>query len=311
MIGLEEDFRFWLQSDELAKENIRNHIFHFREFCKFCEVNGVTIELLGIEVSRAYLVWLQERPNLHNGKPLSLATRGKHFQTLTRIGRFLREKNLYSGPELTEGIRPPVRKRSIIHGFTQEQLQAIINAIATIRTTPRYRERMVLLIFLLSTTGLRISEALTLTVNKIDLYRRIMVVLGKGSKEREVPISFELAELIRHYIDRYNIGREELLLASRYGKPMHTSTIRDALRKAKLSLGTMYNIDQLRVSPHTFRHTFARMWVSKGGNTIALSRIMGHESMQMTFRYVQMWGVDLNQAYDACSPGAGIKIPTD
>lgn len=57
----------------------------------------------------------------------------------------------------------------------------------------------------------------------------------------------------------------------------------------------------MRVSPHTFRHTFARLWVVKGGNTIALSRIMGHTSTAMTAKYVRLWGIDLNQAYDITS----------
>lgn len=65
----------------------------------------------------------------------------------------------------------------------------------------------------------------------------------------------------------------------------------------------------MRVSPHTFRHTFARLWVVNGGNTIALSRIMGHTSTRMTDKYVSLWGIDLSSSYDLCNPCGNISVP--
>lgn len=309
MIELHDQFKQWLLSEGLSDENIRNHMFHFLEYSRFCEKHGFGLRDLGIEVTRSYMVWLQERPNRHNGAPLASATRAKHYQTITRIGMFLRERGLYEGPNLTEGIRRPRRKQSVIQGFTVEQLQALLDAVHCVRTSQQYKERLVLLFYMLATTGLRISEALNLKSNDLDHYKRIMVVLGKGNKEREVPFSYDLSVLVRDYIQKYEIPRDGFLFASRYGMPMRTATIRDALRKIKLSLGDKHNIDKIRVSPHTFRHTFARMWVTKDGNSIALSRIMGHTSMHMTSQYVRMWGVDLTKAYDSCAPGNEIKIP--
>lgn len=310
MIQLEQSFGEWLLSDGISQNGVRNYLFHYCEFCTFCAERSVTAADLHVGITRTYMVWLQsERVNYHTGQPLSGASRAKHLQTIKRIERFLRERGLYQGPSLVEGIRRPPRKQSVIQGFSAEQLQAILDAVRQVRTTQRYKERFVLLLYLLASTGLRISEALQLRVGSLDHNRRIMIVLGKGNKEREVPFSIELSMLAQEYVTRNGLNPNDFLFASRYGRPLSPASIRDALRKTKKILGDTLGIDRMRVSPHTFRHTFAKLWVIKDGNSIALSRIMGHTTTAMTSNYVKLWGVDLGQSYDSCNPCRDIKVP--
>lgn len=310
MIDLEEDFTKWLTSEGLTSQSIRNIISVFREFAAFCAANGIhQVERLDTAITREYMVWLTGRPNHHTSKPLSSATRAKHYDAIRRFDQFLQECNLVS-KSLIAGIKRPIPRKTVIHGFSPQQLQAILDAVRETRTEEQYKDRMALLLYTLASSGLRIAEALQLRVSAIDHNKRIMIVLGKGDKEREVPLSQDLSRLMQTYVSKYSLDREDYLFASRYGRPMQPSSVRDALRRAKKSLGTHLDIDQLRVSPHTFRHTFARLWVINGGNTIALSRIMGHTSTQMTDKYVRLWGVDLNTAYDTCDPCRDIKPPT-
>ncbi|MBY9080974.1 tyrosine-type recombinase/integrase [Paenibacillus sp. HN-1] len=302
------DFEKWLTSENITKQGVRNLLSQFDEIAQFCGDRGIAVPDFSINVAREYLAWLSERPNYHTGKPLAPATRSKHFTCLKRIEQYLKEKKLIVG-SMTEGIRRPIPRKKAIQGFSVQQLQAIINAIRDTRASPRYKDRMSLLVFLLASTGVRISEALNLRLDSFDHDRRIILVLGKGDKEREVPFSKDLSDFVQNYADKYNIERGDLLFASRYGKPLAPASVRDALRRTKKSLGTAFEIDRMRVSPHTFRHTFARMWVTKGGNTIALSRILGHTTTQMTSEYVRLWGVDLSQSYDLCDPCGDLKVP--
>ncbi|MEK3873705.1 MULTISPECIES: tyrosine-type recombinase/integrase [unclassified Paenibacillus] len=309
LIELKDDFDMWLRSEGIKTQSIRNIISPFQEFAAFCAANGIhQAERLDLSLCREYMVWLTDRPNHHTGKPLSAATRAKHYDALRRLDQFLRERGVIPS-SITDGIQRPLSRKTIIQSFTPDQLQAIIDAVRETRTEQRYKDRMALLLYMLASSGLRINEALHLRVSAIDHNKRMMVVLGKGDKEREVPVSYELSRLMQEYIQKYAIDHDDYLFASRYGKPLQTSSIRDALRRAKKLLGTHLGIDQLRVSPHTFRHTFARLWVVNGGNTIALSRIMGHTSTQMTDKYVRLWGVDLNKAYDTCNPCRDITPP--
>lgn len=305
----ESTFKMWLLSDDLTPETVRNFITQFREFSVFCNYKGVTIGDLQVNVAREYMVHLLDRPNQHTGKPLSAGTRAKHYYFLKRLDKYLNEHGMIS-KSIVQGIRPPRRRQAVIQGFSAEQLQAIINAVRDLRTSPYYKDRTGLLIYFLASTGLRIGEALNVRVNSFDHIRRIVLVLGKGDREREVPYSREVSALVQKYIEKYQIGREDLLFASRYGRPLAQSTVRDVLRKAAKMLGSQLDIDRMRVSPHTFRHTFARLWVIKGGNTIALSRIMGHTSTSMTDKYVRLWGIDLNQSYDLCNPCSDIEPPS-
>ncbi|WP_339165349.1 site-specific integrase [Siminovitchia sp. FSL W7-1587] len=310
MIHLVDDFLEWIISEGLLPSNLPYFRSRFYEFADFCETHNITVDCLNVEVSRLYMANLAQRPNKQKeGQRLSTSTRAKHYDFLIHLGNFLGEKGLIDDPDITKGIRRPVPRHTTIQSFTPEQLQAIFDAIRNVRATPQYKERFVLLLYTLVSTGLRISEALELQPISFDFERRRLLVIGKGNKEREVPFSFDFSKTVQDYITKYEIDRTEYIFASRYGRPLSPSSVRDALRKVKNSLGTKHGIDRMRVSPHTFRHTFARLWVAKGGNTIALSRILGHTSTQMTDKYVRLWGVDLNQAYDLCDPCSDITVP--
>lgn len=305
---LENEFHKWNLSENLTTGSIRNLDSFYKEFSKFCTNREIDITRVNSMVAREYMAWLAERPNQHNGKPLSMGTRAKKYDYLKRFGVFLAERNLLQDRSLVEGLRRPIPRYKAIQGFSAQQVQLILETVRTTRSTPKYQDRLVLLIYTLVCTGVRISEALQLTPAIIDHNRRIMVVVGKGNKEREIPLSFDLLNALTEFVEKYKIDRKSFIFASRYGKPLSAASIRDVLRRIRKSLDSELDIDRMRVSPHTFRHTFARLWVVKGGNTIALSRILGHSSTQMTDNYVRLWGIDLNQSYDQCNPCEGIKI---
>lgn len=308
LIDLQDEFMHWLLTEGIAPESLRNHIFQFQEFCRFCEAWGVILSGLRIQVCRDYFLWLSQRPNHHTGATLSPGTRAKHYNTLVRLDGFLLEQNLLA-ESMMNGIRRPKGRKTVIYGFSADQLQALMHAVRQTRAKERYKDRMTLIIYTLASTGLRISEILKMSVNDMDHNRRVIVVLGKGDKEREVPFSRSLSRMVKQYIEKYGLTKDNFIFASRYGKPLASSSIRDALRKAKKQLGSAYDMDRMRVSPHTLRHTFAKLWVTKGGNTIALSRILGHSSIITTDKYVQLWGIDLGESYDMCNPCGGIEVP--
>lgn len=302
------DYNRWLKSENLSSGTIRNHLSILHEFEKFCVVKRISINDLSVSTVRDYMAWLAERPSYQSGKQLATGTRAKHYDSLKRLSYYLIERGLLTR-SLTDGVRRPIPRYAVVHSFSQQQIQAILDAVKMTRSGPQYQERTVMLLFTLISTGIRISEVLRLKPEEIDLNRRMMTVLGKGNKEREVPLSWELTKALSEYIEKYRIERQGYLFASRYGKPLASSSIRDILRRVRLKIGPEHDLDRLRVSPHTFRHSFAKLWVVKGGNTIALSRILGHTGTQMTDKYVRLWGVDLNDSYDICNPCAGIKMP--
>ena len=137
-------------------------------------------------------------------------------------------------------------------------------------------------------TGMRLSEVITMEQNQI--HEDFILVHGKGAKERVVPVSPYLAKMLLHYTAarEYNFEStklpEKYFFVSRTGKKLTPEAITKFLKKAARDVGVN---DQIRVSPHTFRHTFAHMQLKNGLDLYTLSRVMGHENVAITQRYLE------------------------
>ena len=137
-------------------------------------------------------------------------------------------------------------------------------------------------------TGMRLSEVILMEADQI--HEDYILVHGKGAKERLVPVSPYLAKALMQYrlvrekhFESYKIP-ERYLFVSRTGKKLTPEAITKFLKKAAKDVGVN---DQIRVSPHTCRHTFAHMQLKNGLDLYSLSRVMGHESVAITQRYLE------------------------
>jgi integrase/recombinase XerD len=193
---------------------------------------------------------------------------------------------LHQEGHLAEKIRIPkvIVEHNVLRTLTADQVQRIIQSKPTGRN--QTRARMVALIILDS--GLRISEVLRLRRTDVDFDNLVIRVLGKGKKERLVPMSFEL----RKALFRYTRERNELLFGTRNGTVVSTRNFERDFRE----LGLRLHITGVRCSPHTLRHTFAVNYLRAGGNLFYLSKILGHSSVKTTERYLQSLQVEDLQA---------------
>jgi integrase/recombinase XerC len=164
------------------------------------------------------------------------------------------------------------------------------------------RDRAVL--ELLYGSGLRVSEVAGLTLDRVDPDRGRVAVLGKGSKEREVPLSDPAREAIRAWIRR---GRPELapetatnaLFLNRRGTQIGVRDIRRLVgRYGDVSLTGR------RVTPHTLRHSFATHLLEGGADIRAVQELLGHASVATTQRYTHVTRGRLFEAYRRSHPRA-------
>lgn len=141
-------------------------------------------------------------------------------------------------------------------------------------------------------TGCRIEELLTLKESEVDLDNLLLSVIGKGRKERKVPISLELRKtLFRYWKMKHKLDIDGYVFCTRRGKRLsYRNAYRDILKFCE-SLGVK------DVSPHTFRHTFATHFLAEGGSPFHLRRILGHQNLQTTMRYVHLQTEDLKSAH--------------
>lgn len=174
----------------------------------------------------------------------------------------------------------PKPKKKVIQPFTQVEVRALLSAI-------QYEpDRNRALILLLLDTGIRASELCSLTHSDINLAERSIKVIGKGNKERILPVSSRTASALFSY------------LAVVSGKPFRLN--RTSLAQYLRRLGKRAGV--LDAHPHKFRHTFAVNYLRNGGNAYELQEILGHSTMEMVRNYVNLAQVDLVNAHKRASP---------
>jgi len=154
------------------------------------------------------------------------------------------------------------------------------------------------IILLLLETGVRLRELCDLRLSDVDLDDRLLRVLGKNQSFRYVPYQAHFANVLRQYLKVRGDSETDALFITVDDDPIKGRTVQDALKKyAKAA-----NISGVRVSPHTFRHTFAKMYVQNGGDPFSLQKILGHSTMDMVRKYVNMFGSELDEAHRKFSP---------
>jgi integrase/recombinase XerC len=156
---------------------------------------------------------------------------------------------------------------------------------------------------LLYGSGLRVGEVAGLTVDRIDLARARVRVLGKGAKEREVPISEYAAEALDAYLQ---VGRPLMvpegsshLFVNRRRKPFSERDIRSMVQRYGATL-----LPGRRVTPHTLRHSFATHLLEGGADIRAVQELLGHASVATTQRYTHVSRRRLFEAYARAHPRA-------
>ena len=150
---------------------------------------------------------------------------------------------------------------------------------------------------LMYSSGLRVSELLALEKRKVSLDRGVVRVIGKGSKERKVPIGDFALEYVKRYIEEArnkNIGKEsKYLFLNRYGKPLSRQFFFKQVKKyAELS-----GVDT-DISPHTLRHCFATHLLENGAQLRVVQEMLGHANLATTQIYTHISTKRIISAYD-------------
>ena len=181
-------------------------------------------------------------------------------------------------------------------------MDEIDNIVAAIDLSKPEGQRNKAIIEVLYGSGLRVSELINLQLSKLYLDEGYMLVEGKGSKQRLVPMSPQALKQVDLWkIDRnlLNIkkGSEDCLFLNRRG----TKLTRDMIFKIVKDLAMLAGIRK-NVSPHTFRHSFATHLLENGANLRAIQQLLGHESITTTELYTHIDVHFLRQTVMDCHP---------
>jgi len=184
-------------------------------------------------------------------------------------------------------------EKKLITAFGAEQIERLISFHPRTLT----ERRLHALSCLILDTGLRINEALSLERVDVDYGSLLLKVRGKGGKHRSVPISIQMMKALFRFSKEHEPQYGDLLFFVNKGEKIHQ---RNALRDFK-RLCDKLGIRGPRCSFHTLRHTFGKCYIRNGGDVFRLQRILGHASLQMTRRYVELDTADLQVVHHRLS----------
>lgn len=206
-----------------------------------------------------------------------------------------REGKLADNP--MELIERPRRERTLIRPLSPEQAARLLE-MPDARRSQGLRDRAMMALMLDS--GLRVSEVLSLEVNRIEWVNCTLTVMGKGRKERTVPFSARTGQILLEYTRARAKGpvKDPQFFLGRTGRRLE----RTKVRKLVVRYGKAAGIEGVRVSPHTLRHTFAVIYIRNGGDSFSLQEILGHSTLEMTRRYVHLARRDVAEQHKKFSP---------
>src|SRR5699024_6446452 len=123
-------------------------------------------------------------------------------------------------------------------------------------------------------------------------------IFGKDQNLRYDPFQAHFGRVLRPYLKIRRDSATDAIFITHDDAPMQGRSVQDMLRK----YGKQASITDVRVSPHTFRHTFAKMYIQNEGDPFSLQKILGHSTMEIVRRYVNMFGKELDEAHRKFSP---------
>ena len=163
-----------------------------------------------------------------------------------------------------------------------------------------------LMLDLMYSMGVRVSELVSIDIGDIDFGAMQVVITGKGGKQRVIPIFSEHVTLIQNYIkDRNGILASgyrldsDCLFINKYGKRLSDRSVRNIVDKYLALAGL-----PLTMSPHSFRHTFATHLLESGADIRSIQELLGHESLSTTEKYTHMNLTALMKVYNSTHPSS-------
>jgi site-specific recombinase XerD len=159
-------------------------------------------------------------------------------------------------------------------------------------------------------TGIRLAELVNLRLSRIDFPLGEMTILGKGNKERKVPVGSQAKKALLEYISKESRepsnpqDADRLFLTADDYPITHTAV-------AKMFARVKIRAEVPKLHPHVCRHTFSVRYLVNGGDAFSLQKILGHTSLEMTRKYVNMAFGDVKEKHRQFSPMDNLGFGTN
>jgi len=221
-------------------------------------------------------------------------TIARKLSTIKSLFKYLeREEIIEKNP--ASSIKAPKLPEKEPSYLTETEYKDLIAAVK-FKATPYYLSRDLAIVILFLGTGIRLSELVGLTLDRVNLERsdRNIKVQGKGNKERIIPLTNEVAAILGQYLKQRPDVPSNHLFISRLGDGLHARSVYGLIKKYLKAA----NIKKEKVAVHSLRHTFGASLLNSGANLVVIQELMGHKKLETTRRYLHINNIDLRNAVE-------------
>lgn len=286
----------------LARNSLVAYHRDLRRYAAWLAESGVIALHAVSEADIAAFGAALRRGNGDGSPPLAASSVARALVSVRGLHRFAAREGRVE-TDVSAPVRPPVPPKRLPRALSVEQITALLEAAGGPEDGPRGLRDRALLEFLYG-TGSRISEAVGLDLDELDLEGGAVRLLGKGSRERIVPVGRLAREALSAYLVRarpalISRGTPAVFLSARGNRLSRQSAwtiLQDAARRA--------GIDPSVVSPHVLRHSYATHLLDGGADVRVVQELLGHASVTTTQVYTLVTVDRLREVYAAAHPRA-------
>jgi len=265
------------------------------EFARFARRKGAELATADVALVRAYLASLA-------GAGMAPRTQARRLSALRQFYKYLAAEGR-RGDDPTATLDSPRLGRPLPKTLEEDEIEALLAAAGTMPAGAE-RARLVLLLELLYGAGLRVSELVSLPLSAMLRQAKVLVLRGKGGKERMVP----LGEPVRAALATYLEHRPFFLVKDRPSPWLFPSRgakgylTRQRLAQLLKDLAPVAGIDPARLSPHVLRHAFATHLLDHGADLRSVQKMLGHADIATTQIYTHVSGERLSRLVETSHP---------
>jgi len=268
------------------------------QFCNYlqCDEEQFNPETITPEIISSWMLNLMADSS-------SARTVTRKISSLKSFWKFLLQNNFTKKNPVKNTILPKTKK-PIPAFYKHNEIAGILNN----QNIPENFEpvRNLLMIEMFYTTGIRLSELISLTDHEIDFNEHTIKVTGKRNKQRIIPVSNNFTDHVKHYIDIRNktieLKTDPQLFVRTNGKKMYPRLVYAIIHKSMSTVSSMK-----KQSPHVLRHSFATHLLNGGADINVVKDLLGHSSLAATQVYTHTGFGELNNIYKHAHPRANQK----
>ncbi len=284
---------------------LKTRLCYFNRYMQETYSQDIKLQEITVDDGRDYMRSLMERTKRYKDHPMRMEEDGKlKVQYIHGLGRAVRSFSTWAFEEgyieenVMRRLKLPQLPNTNPEPLSEEEIQRVLKA-SLYETDEKLRNFAILMLFL--DTGIRLGELVSLKLSKIDFALGEMTVFGKGRKERKVPIGTQAKRALMDYVtiqrpNPVNPQHEDFVFLNADGFPI----THDAVEKVFLRIKRAADVPKFH--PHVCRHTFSVRYLMNGGDAFSLQKILGHTSLEMTRRYVNLASGDVKDKHRRFSP---------